>query len=123
RQLKGFDQSQRSRIELLSGDITALDFGLSRSEYLSLTRRVRRVHHIVASGSLFVDASNHSEVGAALGREILEFARAASFLESAIVYSSAGVSGDRKGTVLEDELVHGQSFPRPFEQALALMEL
>src|SRR5690606_13233527 len=65
---------------------------------------------------------NALSMGAALGREVVEFGRAASRLRIFVLYSSAGVSGDRSGTVLETELLHEQSFSRPFEQALALME-
>jgi thioester reductase-like protein len=123
RLLTHLETSQRTRVELLCGDLTAIDFGLSGSEYLSLAARIQRVHHVVASGVVYADASNHFEVGAALGREIIEFARAASGLGTLVIYSSAGVSGNRTGTVLEQELVAGQTFAKPMDQALALMEL
>ncbi len=118
-----FEESQRSRVELFAGDLTAIDFGLSGSEYLTLGRHVAKVHHVVTPGTLYVDAENQAAVGAALGREIVEFARAAPCLQNCVVYSTAGVSGDRTGTVMENELVRGQGFPNPFAQALALMEL
>jgi thioester reductase-like protein len=118
-----FESAQRSRVELIYGDLTAIDFGLAGSDYLLLANSVTRVHHIVAPSAVFVDGSNYSDVGAALGREIIEFARTASSLESLVVYSSAMVSGDRTGTVKEDELAQGQSFRGFFERALALMEL
>ena len=125
RLLSELEGTQRSRVDLLPGNLASLDFGLSGSDYLLLASRVTRLHHIPAASNVFVDASNHTEMGAALGRELIEFARAASGLEVVVAYSSAAVSGDRTGTVLEGELAEGQGFSgqRHFEQALALMEL
>lgn len=122
RTLLELEPAQQGRIELLTGDPTAIDFGLSGAEYLTLAQRVRRVHHVVTSSAVYADGSNADEVGAALGREIVEFGRAATSLQAFVVYSSAEVSGDRSGTVLEAELEAGQAFPRPFARALALME-
>jgi len=122
RTLAELEPVQQGRIELLIGDATAIDFGLSGAEYLALAQRVRRVHHVITPSAVYADGANADEVGAALGREIVEFGRAASGLQAFVVYSTAAVSGDRSGTVLEDELEMGQSFSRPFAQALALME-
>jgi len=122
RTLLELEPVQQGRVELLTGDPTAIDFGLSGAEYLTLAQRVRRVHHVVTPTAVYADAANADEVGAALGREVVEFGRAATSLQAFVVYSSAGVSGDRSGTVLEEELEAGQSFSRPFERALALME-
>lgn len=122
RTLMELEPAQQSRIELLTGDLTAIDFGLSGAEYLSLAQQVRRVHHVVTPSAIYADVANADAVGAALGREIVEFGRAASGLRAFVVYSSAEVNGDRSGTVLEEELEAGQAFPRPFARALALME-
>lgn len=122
RTLTELEPAQQSRVELLTGDVTAIDFGLSGAEYLMLARRVRRVHHVLTPSAVYADATNADHVGAALGREIVEFGRAASGLQAFVVYSSAGVSGDRSGPVLEAELEAGQAFPQPFMRALALME-
>lgn len=122
RTLLELEPAQQARVELLTGEPTAIDFGLSGAEYLTLAQRVRRVHHVVTPSVVYADGANAEEVGAALGREIVEFGRAATSLQAFVVYSSADVSGDRSGTVLEAELEAGQSFPRPFARALALME-
>lgn len=122
RTLLELEPAQQARVELLTGEPTAIDFGLSGAEYLTLAQRVRRVHHVVTPSVVYADGANADEVGAALGREIVEFGRAATSLQAFVVYSSADVSGDRSGTVLEAELEAGQSFPRPFARALALME-
>src|SRR5690606_10209642 len=99
RQLSHLDESQRARVELLMGDATALDFGLSGAEYLALAREVNRVHHVLSATAVYTGASNALSMGAALGREVVEFGRAASRLRIFVLYSSAGVSGDRSGTV------------------------
>lgn len=120
--VKELDVAQASRVSLLTGDLTALDFGLGGREYMELARWVHRVHHVVTPGTVYVDAANQALVGAALGRELVEFGRAAAALKSLVIHSSVGVSGDRSGTVMEDDLVHGQAFSNSFDQALALME-
>lgn len=122
RTLLELEPAQQARVELLTGDATAIDFGLSGPEYLMLAQRVRRVHHVLTPNAVYADAANADEMGAALGREIVEFGRSASALQTFVVYSSTAVSGDRSGTVLEEELEAGQTFPRPFARALALME-
>lgn len=116
------EPAQRARVTLLAGDLSHLDFGLSGPEYIELTKRVGRVHHVVTQSSVYIDSANQESVGAALGREIVEFGRAATTLRSFVVYSSATVSGNRTGTVLESELFRSQGFDHPYDQALALME-
>jgi len=120
--LQALESQQRARIEVLSGDPVALDWGLSGSEYLELARCVNRAHFVVHPRDLNGARSPEGQ-GALLGREIVQFASQAAELESAVVYSALSVSGDRSGRVREDELVSGQAFKRAESQALAMMEL
>lgn len=120
--LDGLDPQQRARVRLIGGDPVAIDWGLAGSEYLELAATVNRAHFVVHPRELA--AVRFAErYGAFLGRELVEFARAAAHLESAVVYSALAVSGDRTGTVGEDELYAGQSFKQDRDQALATMEL
>jgi hypothetical protein len=61
--------------------------------------------------------------GAVLGREVVEFTRAANQLELGVVHSTLAVSGDRTGLVRENELVQGQSFSNAQQRLSAMLEL
>ena len=55
-------------------------------------------------------------------REVLELGRVCDHLRSLVIHSSAFVSGNRKGLVLEDELNEGQSFHSSVEETLGRAE-
>ena len=55
-------------------------------------------------------------------REVLEFGRLCERLQCLVVHSSAQVSGNRTGLVLEEELAARQSFRSPVEETLARAE-
>ena len=107
---------RRNRINLIDGDPAAMDLGLSGHEFNELTREVDRIHHCAQTTFLGVDeaAAEHLNVGGA--REILEFAAACKGLKCLVFHSTAHVSGDRTGAVLEDDLKKGQSFRNVVEE-------
>ena len=111
------------RVNLLDGDPGAIDFGLSSDEYLDLGRRVQRVFsmHQVTDATLDEETAREANIKGA--RELIEFGRTAKDLRCLVHFSSAFVSGNRTGLVLEDELDVGQSFRNPVEETLALSEL
>jgi thioester reductase-like protein len=113
---------QRSRVNLLEGDAAALDLGLSGVEFHALVREVDRIHHCAHVTYLGVDraAAEHVNIGGA--REILEIASACADLKSLVFHSTAHVSGDRTGVVLEDDLKKGQSFRNVVEETRARAE-
>jgi thioester reductase-like protein len=115
--------SQRARLELLAGDASAIDMGLSGPEYSGLTRVVECIQHLAqASGP--AGARDQAELVNVGGmREALELARACPGLQSLVVHSSVSVSGDRVGAVNESELVAGQNFPGARAETLARAEL
>ena len=113
---------QGARVRVLDGDPVAIDWGLSGAEYVELVGTVNRAHFVVHPRDL-VGREPAEHRGALLGREIVEFVRTSKQLDSAVVYSSLAVSGDRTGRVRETELVRGQSFKRGPDQCLAMMEL
>ena len=92
------------RASILIGDASSMDLGLSGKEYLSLAQRVTMVQHCAAvtylgSSRKMAEATN---IGGA--RELIELADSASRLEKIVYWSTALVSGSRRGYVLEDEL-------------------
>jgi thioester reductase-like protein len=120
--IEALPEEQRKRVNLIEGDAAAMDLGLSGREFLALGREVDRIHHVAQVSYLGVDAktANHVNVGAT--KEVLEFAAACPNLRCLIFHSTAHVSGDREGRVLEDELKSGQHFRNVVEETKALAE-
>jgi thioester reductase-like protein len=120
--LEELEPDQRARLTLIEGDAAAMDLGLSGAEYRDLARRVRRIHHLAQVTYAGVDRDMAESVNIGAAREVLEFARCCSQLDSVVFHSSAMVSGSRTGLVLEEELSKGQSFRTPVEKTLARAE-
>ena len=108
--LEHLSDEVRERVELYVGDAAAIDLGLSGSEYRQLARDVSRIHHIAHVSYLGVDRQTAKQVNVGAAAEAIELARAAEHLRCLVHHSTAHVSGDRHGTVLEDELERGQRF-------------
>lgn len=113
---------QRSRIVAIEGDAAAMDLGLSGKEYRALAAEVDRIHHVAQVTYAGVDRKMAEAVNIGATREIIELGKACEHLESIVVHSSAQVSGNRTGLVLEEELGAGQTFRTPVEETLARAE-
>jgi thioester reductase-like protein len=120
--LESLPEEQRARVNLIEGDAAAMDLGLSGEEFLGLAREVDRIHHVAQVSYLGVDAKTAAQVNVGATKEILEFASACSQLRCLVYHSTAHVSGDREGRVLEDELKAGQSFRNVVEETKARAE-
>lgn len=103
------------RVRLLEGDTAAMDLGLSGAEFTELAREVRVIHHCAAVTYLGVeeDLAERANVGGV--REVLELCEAATGLERLVHWSTALVSGARRGYVLEEELASPSGFRNPIE--------
>ncbi|CAN5917967.1 SDR family oxidoreductase [soil metagenome] len=110
---------QRRRVNLLDGDAAAMDFGLSGAELRSLAGEIDRIHHMAQVAFLGADRKLAETVNIGGARELLEVARACSSLKSVVFHSTAHVSGDRTGVILEGELDKGQAFRNVVEETLA----
>ena len=110
---------QKSRVQLIEGDAAAMDLGLSGAEFNELAAEVDRIHHCAHVTYLGVDrkVAEHTNVGGT--REILEFASACANLKCLVYHSTASVSGDRTGLVVEDDLKKGQGFRNVVEETMA----
>lgn len=107
---------QRARVSLLEGDTASMDLGLSGREFNALAAEVDIIHHCAAITYLGVDKQIAEEVNVGGTREILELAEAADQLERFIYWSTALVSGSRRGYVLEEELEIPAAFRNPVEE-------
>ena len=116
RQLQSMD-APRDRIQLLSGDVVALDLGLSGREYLELIANVTDIYHIASIWFLGVERSQAFEVNVQGARNILDTAYEMQQLERLNHFSTAFVAGDRTGVIMEDELDEEQQFRNAYEES------
>ena len=116
RQLDKLD-APRDRIQLLSGDVVALDLGLSGREYLELIARVTDIYHIASIWFLGVERDQAFEVNVLGARNILDTAYEMQNLARLNHFSTSFVAGDRTGVIMEDELDQGQNFRNAYEES------
>ena len=110
---------QRRRIVILEGDAAAIDLGLSGRELAALTPKIDFIHHLAQVSYMGAEAKLATYVNVGGAREIVELASLCPKLRCLVYHSTAQVSGDRTGLVLEDELDKGQTFRNPVEETLA----
>ena len=120
--LEALGEEQRKRVGLLEGDAAAMDLGLSGVEFRSVTGEIDIIHHCAAISYPGVDRKGAEHVNVQGVTEILELARACTQLKCLVHHSTAAVSGDRSGTVLEDDLDRGQGFRNVVEETRARAE-
>lgn len=116
RRLAGVDEASRARVRLLTGDVAAMDMGLSGREFVELAAEVDVIHHCAAATYLGVDRQVAEQLNIEGTREVLELAREAKHLSRLVYWSTALVSGGRKGWVREEELVAPQRFRNVVEE-------
>jgi len=108
--------AERARVRLLEGDAAAMDLGLSGREILQLAREVDFIHHCAAITYLGVEHDAARQLNVQGTREVIELANDADHLERLVHWSTALVSGARRGYVLEDELDASSGFRNPIEK-------
>ncbi|HEY0477392.1 MAG TPA: dephospho-CoA kinase [Kofleriaceae bacterium] len=106
----------RAQAEVLVGDVCDMDLGLSSAEYRALSRDLTWIHHLAGVYFMGVDDATAHRVNVAGTRTVIDLARDASRLERMVHWSTAMVSGDRRGTVYEDDLEAGQKFHNAYER-------
>ena len=110
-------EAPRDRIQIMSGDVVALDLGLSGREYLELIANVTDIYHIASIWFLGVDRSEAFEVNVQGARNILDTAYEMQNLARLNHFSTAFVAGDRSGVIMEEELDEEQSFRNAYEES------
>jgi thioester reductase-like protein len=115
-------EEQRSRIEVLEGDVCSMDLGLSGSEFRRITGQVTTIHHLAGIYYLGVDRETAKRVNVGGTRGILELADESKKLRRLCHWSTASVSGKRRGVVLEEELDEGQHFHNFYEETKCAAE-
>jgi len=102
--------------EVLVGDVCDMDLGLSSAEYRALSRELTWIHHLAGIYFMGTDDDTARRVNVVGTRTVIELARDAGRLERVVHWSTAMVSGDRKGTFYEDDLEAGQKFHNAYER-------
>ena len=105
-----------SRVEILVGDVCDMDLGLSSVEYRALSRELSWIHHLAGIYWMGIDEKTARNVNVTGTRTMLDLARDATRLERVVHWSTAMVSGDRKGTWYEEDLEAGQKFHNAYER-------
>lgn len=95
---------ERARVEILEGDVAAMDLGLSGREFMDLAARTRLIHHCAAvtySGAPLEMAERVNVNGT---RECLELALASPRLQRLVHWSSTLANCPQGPVAYEDEL-------------------
>ncbi len=116
-------RAERERVEVLEGDVAALDMGLSGVEYRSVARAVTCIHHAAFVSYVGADRETAEYVNIQGAVEAVELAREAQALRVLVHHSTAHVAGDRTGLVYEDDLDEGQGFHSPVQESRMKAEL
>ncbi len=110
------------KLDILQGDILAIDLGLDGQTVHRVMNEVNEIHHLAAIHYLGIEAPRMRQVNVEGLREVLELALGCVALHRICVWSTVFVSGNRSGTVYEHQLVHGQRFRNPYERTKAEAE-
>lgn len=110
------------RAELLIGDVCDMDLGLSSLEYRALSKEVTWIHHLAGIYFMGVDKETAHRVNVVGTKTVLDLARDAGRLERVVHWSTAMVSGDRRGTFYEEDLDVGQKFHNDYEKTKFISE-
>ena len=103
-------------VRVLTGDVVCMDLGLSGDEVLELRARVRWLFHLAGIYYLGSEADEMALVNVEGTRNVIAFASELPELERLVHYSTAFVSGNRDGVILEHELVDPPRFRNAFER-------
>jgi thioester reductase-like protein len=112
----GLSAKLARRVHPLTGDVCDIDLGLSGAEYRTLTAELTTIVHCASAQYLGVPREMAVRVNVGGTRNVLDLAAACTRLERLCHFSTAFVSGDRKGIILEEELAARQRFRNPYEE-------
>jgi thioester reductase-like protein len=114
--------SEANRVRILEGDVACIDMGLSGLEWRTLAESVTHIQHHAFLSYEGASSKDIRALNVDGTREVLELARHATQLRRLVHHSTAMVSGDRTGTVYEDELEMRQRFRSKIEESRFVAE-
>ncbi len=114
--LAALPEAHGRRARVVVGDVCDMDLGLAGSEYRELAGQVTSIHHLAGIYYHGVDRSVAQRVNVDGTRGVIELAGECRRLRRLSHWSTAAVSGRRKGVILEEELDEGQGFRNFYEE-------
>ena len=114
--------ADRSRVQVVSGDVSQPNCGLDADAYGRLSAEVTRVIHSAATVRFDHSLAEARSINVEGTRRILDFAQGARQLRSFAYVGTAYVAGERSGLIREDELGVGQGYRNTYEQTKAEAE-
>lgn len=120
--LEGLPPAQARRARVLQGDVLDLDLGLSGPEVRQLADSLTTIHHLAGFYRRDADPKIAERVHVNGTRNVIELAKECKRLRRLCHWSTASVSGRRRGVVLEDELDLDQRFHDAVESTKAQAE-
>ena len=112
-----------SDFELVTGDITKPDLGMSQTELDAARSQATIIFHLAAIYDLAVSRDVAIRVNVEGTRNVNNFARSLSALRQYHYVSTCYVAGKRSGRILESELQHSAGFRNYYEETKYLAEL
>jgi long-chain acyl-CoA synthetase len=114
--------SERSRVQVYSGDVGHAHLGLDDATYQRLSAEATRVIHSAATVRFDHTLEEARRINVEGTRRVLDFAAGARQLRSLAYVGTAYVAGERTGLVRESELAVGQRYRNSYEQSKAEAE-
>jgi thioester reductase-like protein len=114
--------SERSRVQVYSGDVGQPNCGLDVAAYERLSAETTRVIHSAATVRFDHSLDEARSINVEGTRRVLDFAAGARQLKSLAYVGTAYVAGERSDLVRESELAVGQSYRNTYEQSKAEAE-
>lgn len=111
------------RLEIVEGDITLPQLGLSDAVAARLRGDIEVVAHLAAIYDLKVPENVARKVNVEGTENLLTFAKSCPNLRRFVHISTCYVSGRRTGVIFEDELDRGQAFKNHYESTKFLSEV
>ena len=112
-----------AHFDIVEGDITAPDLGLSAEDLQTVRENATEVFHLAAVYDLAVPKDVAYAVNLDGTRNVNDFARLLPLLERYNYISTCYVAGKRTGRILETELEHDSGFRNHYEETKYLAEM
>lgn len=116
-------ESEESRFEIVQGDITKVGLGLEKASGDKTLQGITHVFHLAALYDLAVGKETAELINVQGTQNVTNWVKALPNLERFVYFSTAYVSGRRKGTILETELIDINGFKNFYEATKFKAEL
>ena len=110
----------RSRINIVKGDVSEQNLGLTAEKYKKMTQDITHIIHSAAMTKFDLTLAEARSINCTGTKNVMDFARQALEIGKLIKIahiSTAFVSGSRAGIIYEDELEFKQHFSNTYEQS------